>query len=83
MKYGDEVHDFELEAMVGDEASDHFVVQRIPFCVFIQKIIFLTVHQRSLNLTRLAKHSAFIIDKNGKIRKIFRDMDAENPGHRE
>lgn len=33
-----------------------------------------------LNLAGLAKRSTFIIDKNGKIRKIFRDIDVENHG---
>ena len=33
-----------------------------------------------LNLAGLAKRSTFIIDKNGKIAKIFRDIDVESHG---
>ena len=33
-----------------------------------------------LNIAGLAKRSTFIIDKEGKIRKIFRNIDVENHG---
>jgi len=33
-----------------------------------------------LNLAGLAKRSTFIIDKEGMVRKIFRDIDLENHG---
>jgi len=34
----------------------------------------------SLNVAGLAKRSTFVIDKNGIIRKIFRDIDVEKHG---
>jgi peroxiredoxin Q/BCP len=33
-----------------------------------------------LNIAGLAKRSTFIIDKQGKVRKIFHDIDVENHG---
>jgi len=33
-----------------------------------------------LNIVGLAKRSTFVVDKKGIIRKIFRDIDAENHG---
>ena len=33
-----------------------------------------------LNIAGLAKRSTFVIDKQGKIRKIFRNIDVENHG---
>jgi peroxiredoxin Q/BCP len=33
-----------------------------------------------LNMAGLAKRSTFIVDKNGTIRKIFRDFDVQNHG---
>lgn len=33
-----------------------------------------------LNIAGLAKRSTFVVDKKGIIRKIFRDIDAENHG---
>ncbi len=33
-----------------------------------------------LNIAGLAKRSTFVIDKNGVVRKIFRDIDVENHG---
>lgn len=33
-----------------------------------------------LNIAGLAKRSTFVIDKNGVVRKIFRDIDVDNHG---
>ena len=33
-----------------------------------------------LNIAGLAKRSTFVVDKKGKIQKIFRDIDVENHG---
>lgn len=33
-----------------------------------------------LNMARLAKRSTFVVDKEGIVRKIFRDIDVENHG---
>lgn len=63
------------------EEQNKFVTEyNIPYAHLSDPTKMACKQYAGLNIAGLAKRTTFVIDKNGIIRKIFRDIDVENHG---